>query len=365
MKKNLVILGSGPRALAVALRACQKKEEYRIYLVDSNPLNTWKFPSMLPDLQMRSPITFDLVTFQEDLQNFSLSSFLGYGNKFISKQRDIEGNEIYCDRKEFITYLNSIINILKIEGCVFVKHNCIGINQNNVTLSNLQTLYYDYLVVALGSTGSTLNYPNYLKGNMNIKYVSNLVEKDWFNQPVNVVGSGQQSAEIAHYLLTQKAKVTWLRNKKLKVEQYPVPSYTNWGVTTALGDYYLRAFNKDQYLKKVKEWGPSITPYIFNKLRKYKFKSFIPTSTKEIDITADFILATGVQQDVKNLPFNFDIALNKDPRYPELKYGFRSISHSNISFTGLLALKHDGPRQGSIISSGVTAKTIINCLDAY
>ena len=360
--KHLVIIGAGPRGLAVALRATMYSQ-IKVTIVDNEPLSTWTFPRMLSDIQMRSPITFDLTTFYPDLQQYSLSSFLGYKPSAFT-QKEVEDSNIFCYRKDFVRYLTYIVEELKKKGVRFAKHFVTNVTETSVECSNLH-INYDYLVMATGRVTQKPKLPSYLR-NKELISLHNLHDYSWLNKPINILGSGQQSAELVEFLSRQKAKVTWIQKHDPKVKQYPVPSCNDWGLRTALGPYYSRtSINKPLYLKRVKEWGPSITPHINNILMTRKYKVLTnPSSTKDINLDAGFILASGFNPDIELLAHSFNIARNiYDPNLPEINKDFKSSSHSNIYFTGLLALRYDGPRQGSIISSASTAKTIMDSIN--
>ena len=359
--KHIVIIGAGPRGLAVALRA--SLYNYKVTIVDDAPMSTWTFPYMLPDMQMRSPITFDLVTYCPDLKDYSLTSFLNYKVKADS-QEEIEACTTYCRRQDFINYLTYIIKILKQRGVVFAKHNACTITKTEVQCGNL-SIPYDYLVVAAGRKVQEAKRPVYLNDAKLIS-IADLPERQWKSKGINVVGSGQQAAEIVNYLCEQKADVTWLQKHKPKVSQYPVPSYSEWGVRSALSNYYTVCPNKLSYLTRVKAWAPSITPYIAERLKTCRYKVLDnPQSTKDINTDYEFILAAGSNNEVELLNFDFNIDKNLlNPKLPRLTNNFQSTNNPNIFFTGLLAVMCNGPRQGSIISSGDTAKTILDSINS-
>ena len=357
--KHLVIVGAGPRGLAVALRALTYKDKFKISIVDPNPMSTWKFPNMLPEMEMRSPITFDLVTFQKDLQQYSLARFLKK-EVVAETQRDVEFNNEFCRRKEFVNYLKSIIVLLKREGVNFIPRRTLEISTTFIT-TDKGDLHYDYLILAAGKATQNIKCPNYLKGK-NLLTTDCLFDCSWFRKTVNVVGSGQQSAEVVEYLASQGARVFWLQKHTPKVHQYPIPSFREWGVASALGPFYSKtATNRSKYLQDVKAWGPSITPYINNLLKQRKYTVIKnPGSTNNIDMNGQFFLATGYKNEIGLLPTTFNIKKNRNNTcLPDIVNSFQSSSNPNIYFTGSLASHFDGPRQGSIISSGLTAHTIL------
>lgn len=368
MKKNLVIYGAGPRGLAVALRASLYSDLFNIYIVDKNILSTWKYPNMISDIEMRSPITFDLTTFHDDLAFRSLSYFLNRSHTYDLNQKDVEQCDIYCSRKQFIKYLFSIIDVLKERGCIFVPYNITSIYPNQIlTLASSKTLEFHYLVICSGRSSEQLKYPTYIRNNTNIKQISDLCTCSWRNQEVNVIGSGQTSAELVYYLLSQSAQVNWIRKYYPKVSQYPVPSFKEWGIASALSSHY-RSLDKSSqltYLNKVHSWTPSITPYINTKISSLKqsYNEIIPSDTRSLNCSLPSFLASGYKQNYTLLPFiNFKpepYLLN--PYYPELNANFQS-SNPSIYFSGLLASQMDGPRQGSIISSASTAFSILSSI---
>jgi len=362
--KKLVIVGCGPRALAVALRA--SLYDYNITIIDEFPLGTWSTSNMLEDMLMRSPISFDLTTFYPELAQYSLASFLNK-NVVYSTQKDVEECTILCTRQEFKLYLNYIYSILLRKNIVINNSNVSLVTETNVVCKNSTIVPYDYLILSTGKNNHIIDIPNYLR-NKHLLTIKDIIYKNYTNREVNVIGSGQQAAEIVEYLSRNKSNVTWIQKHTPLVEPYPTPSIKNWGLYSALGNYYSTLSSitsRDEYLMNVKNWGPSITPHITTQLQKQSFNLLLnPSTTKELNLNAYFILALGFKQDIKLLNFNFNIALDKHAtNFPSIKKDFQSTSHPNIYFTGLLALRFDGPRQGSIISSAFTATTIINSMN--
>lgn len=367
MKKSIVILGCGPRGLTAALQALKYKDKYNIYLIDPSPISTWKYPHMVVDMKMRSPITFDLTTFQKDLQTYSLSNYLGYNTEPVFTQQEVEKNSIYCKREEFLKYLQYILNILQKEGVTLIKQKPTVISKDEIVFKSTK-LQYNYLIIATGKFTEEPVIPNYIK-HSNINFCKDVYSNNWVNKKVYVLGSGQFAAEIVNYLITTTNKhIFWVQSKEPKVEQYPAPSFKNWGLFSALSNYYYKNLSikqtGEEYLKRVKSWGPSITPYINNKLLKNidKYTVIKPNDIK-IESNSEFILALGRRQNINNLPLDFSISKGySQDKVPRLNRDFSSYSNPNIYFTGLLSLELGGPNQGSLISCGETAKVILNSI---
>ena len=370
MKKDLVILGAGPRGLSVAIQALKYKDRLNIYLIDPRPISTWEEPHMVPNMMMRSPITFDLVTFQKDLQEYSLSNFLRFNLPYYPSQAQVELNEQFCSRKEFVDYLKFCLNKLIEEGVTLINKPPSLITKDKVILPST-TINYHSLVIATGKYTEEIVVPNYLNKD-SIYICKDIYCSDWYKKNVYIIGSGQFSAELVDYVTDNyRASIKWVRTHNIKVEQYPVPSYKNWGKLTALGLHYKNNLsletNRKSYLKKVKSWGPTITPHINKSLKdkKHKFKIINP---EEIKLSKDnvYILASGRKPNLYKLPFDFRFTsgLLKE-NTAKLNNNFSAVGHPNIYFTGLLALEAGGPCQGSIISSGNTSKTILDSVVSF
>jgi hypothetical protein len=361
--KKILIIGAGPRGLSVALQACFLN--YDITIIDPTPLSTWSIPNIIDNIYMRSPITFDLTTFNSNLRKFSLSNFLKKDiNSFT--QQEVEETSLFCSRIEFKSYLDFIVLYLQKQNVKFYKEHVNTIHLNKVVSSSNTELFYDYLIIATGSQTQELKIPCYLN-KKNIILPNQIFNNNWKDKEIYVLGSGQQSAEYVYYLKSKKAVPIWIQKHRPIISQYPVPSFKEWGSQSALGNFYsTQIFNKDLYLKQVKEWGPSITPYINNKLKKFNYITIKdPKTTQDLNLDIPFVIATGYTQNIDKLQFNFNLEKDKSNNcLPNITKDFQSTSNSNIYFTGLLASRYDGPRQGSIISASLTSEKILNSINA-
>lgn len=361
--KKLVIIGCGPRGLAMALRASLYKD-YEVTVIDPDPLITWSFPYMIEDLQMRSPISFDLTTLCPDLKEYSLSNYLNYSYEY-ANQFEVEICDILCTRKDFINYLKSLFKLLKNSTNVkFIFDQALLIKDGNITC-NTVNVNYDYLIISAGKNNHCIETPSYLK-NKPLITLQDLLLKRNKSKYLNVIGSGQQAAEIVEYAARQNLYVNWIQKHTPIIKQYPAPCILDWGVKSALSSYYStlhRSDYKNTYLKEVKEWGPSITPHIALKLEEVNYSILNPTTTEYLNKIADNILALGFKQEVKLLDLDFNLTLDPQANnFPEIQKDFQSTSNSNVYFTGLLALRFDGPRQGSVISAALTANKIMQSI---
>lgn len=367
---TLVIVGAGPRGLAVALQA-SILNKHNIILIDNNPINSWTFPNIMSDIQMRSPISFDLTAHCPELKKYSLSKYLHKYQKFDTLP-EIEECKEFCSRQEFKSYLNHILLNCIDNKVKLVKDKVINITKDNITLTSNHVIPYNYLVIATGINNHVNKTPTYLlKSSLNfsnILSIKDIHQRDISHTAINVIGSGQYAAEILEFIINKNAIATWITNHKINVSQYPIPSSKEWGYRSAFSSYYKTLQSSSfqiSYLKKVKEWGPSITSNIDNKLKEVKEKYKIISNIHSINDLEEiknnyYIIACGSQPDLSTLPFNFYIDRSLiDPKLPYLTKGFK-LNNYNIYFTGTLATGYDGPRQGSLISSGITAKEIID-----
>lgn len=374
------IIGGGPRGLSIALYALHKG--YKINLIDPSPIHTWSTGNIISDIEMRSPITFDLFTYIEEMKDFTLAKYLGIDIPFTTNQSIIESNSIKVTRPQFCNYLNFIYNIISTNSnTTVINKEAIDVIDNSVVLKDGTKINGDAVVFCIGFKGVDKN-PHWLKDNkINSKNITlykvlsspnNYINKSWL-----VIGSGQGSAEIVNYLITNiKGNVTWSVNKSPIVYQYPSPDHMLWGTRSALGDYYSKLTNiqtKLDYLSKVKQWQPSITPYINNQLQLVKdkyniinIKDYTQLSSLVYDYT---IISNGLKPSIKSLPVN-SIIIPGDKyisNFPDISSSFRlnlgSVNNKcNWYVSGLLATAYDGPRQASLISAGLTSKQIIDNL---
>lgn len=366
---NITIVGAEPRGLSVALYALYK--QHKVTLIDPLPLHTWTSDYLIEDLEMRSPVTFDLVTFIEELQEFSLSRYLGYNVLFTDIQSTIEACNVKVTRKEFCDYLNWVYTYINKKAKI-IKQTVVSVESNNVKLSNSKLVKGDVIVFCTGYKGKE-NNPSWLsKTNFSNKKIdlinilnspNNYINKKWL-----VVGSGQGSAEQVNYFSSLKGTVYWVVKKTPKVNQYPAPNYQIWGSKSALGSYYRSLTdykNKLDYLAKVKQWQPSITPYISSKLQSANYKQLIVKDYSEVNnLEVDHVsLASGVIPNINSLP----MSVPNNPylaNFPDISNHFRiNFPSCNWYVSGILATAFDGPRQHSLISAGLTAKEIIEDIE--
>ncbi len=360
--QRTLIYGAGPRGLS----ACLYLHSLGIKptLIDPNPISSWSESNILSSVIMRSPSTFDLVTNLPNLQDFSLSNFLDLNVKYSDKQKDIEADRNFISRKEFCSYLTHILNYLINQGCSLLQEEIISISKSSIT-TTLQTLEYDHLIIANGNAGATAKKPNWLhSSSLSTKIIS---QKEAIVNPpsgvrVAVVGSGQGASEFA-YELSKNNNVTWIKTHQHLVYQYPGPGYDLIGYKSVLGNYYSNYVKLDSQRKAYKEYvskyTPTITPHIAKLIESSSITQVIPNIiTRELIDSFDVVLSIcGFQPDIKTLPLNFEASLfYSDPRFPYLR-NFK-MPNTSIYFTGILASMYDGPRQNSIISSGLTSKTI-------
>lgn len=362
MQRRIIIYGAGPRGLSTCLYLHYLG--FKPTLVDSNPISSWSESNILSSVIMRSPSTFDLVTKLPSLQDFSLSNYLNLKVEYSDKQKDIEADRNFISRKEFCSYLAHILNYLISQGCGLIQEQVTSISKSSITTTS-QTLDYDHLIIANGNAGATAKKPTWLhSSSLSTKLIS---QKESIANPpsslrVAVVGSGQGASEFA-YELSKNNNVTWIKTHQHQVYQYPGPGYDLIGYKSVLGDYYRNYVKLDSQRKAYKEYvsryTPTITPHIAKLIKSSSITQLIPNViTSELIDSFDVVLSIcGFQPDIKTLPLNFEPSLfYSDPRFPYLK-DFK-MPNTSIYFTGILASMYDGPRQNSIISSGLTSKTI-------
>ena len=71
---TLVIIGGGPRGLACAIQSIDRFKQ--IYIIDNEPTSSWNSLSTVSNFELRSPVSFDLVTYSSNYRDYSLSNYL-------------------------------------------------------------------------------------------------------------------------------------------------------------------------------------------------------------------------------------------------------------------------------------------------
>ena len=358
--KDLIIIGAGPRGIGLALQAIER--DLSVLIVDPEPLSTWRNIPM--DINMRSPIGFDLVSFMPQYSQYSLSKYLGGYIEF-KDQQDIERQVGAITRAQFLNYMEFMWSrVLSI--CEYKRDRVIDIGPNRV--STTTDSYRGKNIVIAYSPFKEIG-PRWLNSSFKAKFIDSKDIDSINNARVWVIGSGQSAAEFTYALCKGGNTVNWFIKKQPKVEQYPVPTYNQWGYKTALGDYYRSiSSNKNaamKYLKEVKSWQPSITPYIKGLLdsvsNRYRTILEQPSLIGTYEDLDYLLLCGGISPSVDLVPLSISIEREiNNSNYPLLNKGFRT--KEGYIFTGLLASLYDGPRQGSLISIGKTSEEILDNL---
>ncbi|MBD2201533.1 SidA/IucD/PvdA family monooxygenase [Calothrix sp. FACHB-1219] len=364
--QDLIIIGGGPRGISLALQAVHR--DIPVTLIDPDPFSSWKEPNIIPNIEMRSPLSFDLVTYLEDLYPFSLARFLDYPDRLLRTQKEIETDDIKVTRYQFCAYLSYIWEHI-LSKINYIQQEVKEIKDGSITLLDNTELIGKAVVIATGNKYSKVNIPHwvtYAFPQENIVTLKDILSIQPRDKRITVLGSGQGAAELVYLLASLDNKVNWLLKSIPKINQYPAPSYSSWYSKSALGSYYsnlISPLDRMNYLEKIKAWQPSITPYIKSKLDSIFYNQVCSKDYKDLSIanSSDYlVLMTGRVLDINLIPIE-EIKPNKYlPQYPSVDREFKLEGFNNVYITGLLALAYDGPRQNSLISAGITSRRIIN-----
>jgi len=370
---TVIIIGLGPRGLGVALRLLDAG--YRVIGIDPNPLQTWSSLQLINSMDMRSPTSFDLVSLcSKDIRNtYSLNRYISIYEDY-KTYRDYEECNHYVSRDVFYSYINYLykVYILGNNNFTLQEDRVIEIKYNQVRLSSNKVIAGNRIVIASGPGYKRIVPPWVNNSQVNVKLLGyqQILKEPPVGKVILVCGGGQAGAEYTKYLVDKGNYVYWVvRDKTIKVQQYPIPTYKDWQAKSCFSDFYrqLTIDPKHQidYLEKVKAWGPSITPNINEELQSIKDGY---TIVKEYDRTYNLsnlikecdgiVLCTGFNISISALPINDHLELDsRSGRYPLLKSGFKASN--GHYYTGVLATLYDGPRQNSLFSIGLTSQEIL------
>lgn len=349
LHNTLVIVGGGPRGLACAIQALTLFN--RIYIIDEAPTSSWNTTSTVANFELRSPISFDLVTYDTSNRDYSLSMFLTEEDVTFNNQKDLEEDTRRLTRLQFYNYLTFVRNKLMSNPNVSFIYSKVLSVYNNYVETITGKIDFDYIILAEGTSEKAI--PTNL---LPYKKITNddLINKSY--DSLLVVGSGQGAYDIASYLHSKNINVGLYITKYPKIDQYPAPSYSLWKERSALGNYcscLAATSSKKRYVDSVKAWGPSITPnneYLLTTIPIY------------IDVNVDkvmskynntFINRTGVK------PNNI-----LDIKQQDITNNFKVKGTINMFVTGPITALYDGPRVNSILSSSSTAIKIMEEIDA-
>lgn len=347
--KTLVIVGGGPRGLACAIQGLTLFN--RIYIIDEAPTSSWNTTSTVANFELRSPVSFDLVTYDNSNRDYSLSMFLTEEDITFNNQKDLEEDSRRVTRLQFYNYLTFVKNKLATNSNISFIYSKVLSMYNNYVETISGKIEFDYVILAQGTSEKAI--PTNL---IPYKQVTN---EDILTKSYNsllVVGSGQGAYDIASYLYSKNINVGLYITKYPKIDQYPAPSYSLWKERSALGNYCssLICFKaKQRYIASVKAWGPSITPN--NEYLLTTIPIYINTNIKEVmsKYNNTFISRVGVK------PNNI-----LDIKQQDITTNFRVKGTTNMFVTGPITALYDGPRVNSIISSSSTAIKIMEEINA-
>lgn len=369
----IIVIGLGPRGIGICLRLLD--EGYKVIGIDPEPLQSWNYPNLINDMEMRSPTSFDLVSLcNRELRNtYSLNRYLSIYEDYESYKEYEECNH-FIKRDIFFSYISHIYSVYIKNNSNFTlyRDRVIEVKGNQIRLSSNEVIVGTKIILAVGP-GNKRVVPSWIStAQISTRLLSykEVIENPPTGQSILVCGGGQAGAEYTKYLIDKGNFVYWMvRDKRIKVQQYPIPTYSDWQGKSCFSDYYrqlsIDPYHQIDYLKKVKAWGPSITPNIDLQLNSLKDRFVvIDEYDKQYNLSQllrdcyGLILCTGFNSSISTLPLKDEIDLDpRNKRYPLLEKGFKSSN--GYYFTGLLATLYDGPRQNSLFSIGLTSQEIL------
>ncbi|WOL31317.1 pyridine nucleotide-disulfide oxidoreductase [Microcoleus phage My-WqHQDG] len=363
MKHKVLIVGAGPRGIAVAIEA--KYRGYDCVLIDRDPMGSWD--DAAPNMVMRSPLSFDLVYPGAD--TWDTSSLIRYVHPGSTEpvwgkclQKELEYMPERCTRDVFMAYAKHCLQELDVP---IIRDRVLKVSKMGVRTTRDEYIKGDLVVIATGLSPITEVPPWVVP--VSHKLITAREVIDGVPKGVYaVVGNGQSGAEYCELLARQGNKVYWLVNGVPRVTQYPAPTYIDWGLRSALSGYYRTIPTpemKQEYLMQIKAWQPSITPYISMLMQQHGTTITVleGPGTREGYNSWESLQRkiTGVLLCTGNKPAPIDYVDEPNKLSGRLVLD-RFIASNGVYHTGLLAIGYDGPRQASFISAGITAKEIID-----
>jgi lysine/ornithine N-monooxygenase len=363
MKRRVLIVGAGPRGIAIAIEAKQKG--YDCVFIDRDPMGSWG--DAAPNMVMRSPLSFDLV--YPGAPTWAESSLMRYVHPGSTEplwgenlQKDLEYMGERCTRDVFIAYAKHCLQELDMP---IIRDRVLKVSKTGVHTAGGEYIEGDLVVVASGLSPIT-EVPDWV---LPVSHKLITAREVIDGLPIGtyaVVGNGQSGAEYCELLARQGNKVYWLVNGVPRVTQYPAPTYIDWGMRSALSGYYRTiptAKMKQEYLSQIKVWQPSITPHISTLIQQHGEGITVldGPGTREGYSSWEALQrkVTGVLLCTGNKPA--PVGYVEEPNRLSGKITLdRFMASNGVYHTGLLAIGYDGPRQASFISAGITAKEIID-----